>query len=748
MPENARHSGDTTLQRLATEYGVATQYEGFDGSEVTVPEQTLRSVLTALGADVADDDAAQRTLREREDAPWLRLLPPVLVTEEGAEASVPVTVADGDTVRVRLWPEDAPDEVQELEPARGTNPQTREVGGEARRRVDHALPSGLSLGWYRLEASTGSGETEQIDVAVTPRRLSTTDRLRGQRRWGYMAQLYSVASSRSWGVGDLSDLASLAAVSGVQGADYVLINPLHAAEPEPPVEPSPYLPSSRRFFNPLYLRVADVAEFPYLRPADREVVDRLAAIQRKAVLDPATIDRDSAFAAKLKTLELLYTVRRSPYRQQQLEAFVAQGGQPLQDFALWCALREELGEDSPLWQDEAASPESPYAQEARSRLRHRINFHVWLQWLLDNQLEAAQRAAHRAGMDIGVVHDLAVGVHKHGADAWALQDVMAQGVSVGAPADMYNQLGQDWSQPPWHPEKLAAVGYRPWRQMMRTIFRHSGGVRIDHVAGLFRLWWIPDGNKASDGTYVYYDHEAMVGVLALEAELAGVLVVGEDLGTVEPGVRDYLESKGVLGTSILWFEMDGDVPLDPSRYRELCMASVNTHDLPPTAGYLEGVQLELREKLDLLARSPEEERAEAQRQLDTFFTAVAEAGYLPDGEDAGPEEKIEALYRYLCDAPSLLLNVSLVDAVGEKRIQNQPGTSDEYPNWRVPLADSDGRPVMLENLPRIERVNRLVDVVNEALGTHRRDPKVTSRAPTQPERRDIADPFRTASSGS
>ena len=739
MAETAGTSGESALRRLAARYGVATEYEGFDGTTVTVPQDTLRSVLTALGADVTDDDAVARSLREREAAAWLRLLPPVVVAEAGRGDTVAVTLAEGDSVRVRLWPEDEPDEARLLEPVLGGGAESAEVEGGTRRRVQYALPQDLPLGWYRLEAVTDSGERAEIDVAVTPVRLSTTDRLRGRRRWGYMAQLYSVMSSRSWGVGDLSDLASLAAISGVQGADYVLINPLHAAEPEPPVEPSPYLPSSRRFFNPLYLRIGDVAEFPYLRPADREVVARLAAIQRKAVLDPSSIDRDSAYAAKLKSLELLYTVRRSPYRQQQLEAFVAHAGQPLQDFALWCALREELGEDSPLWQDEARSPEAPYAREARSRLSHRINFHVWLQWLLDEQLEAAQRAAHRAGMDIGVMHDLAVGVHKHGADAWALQDVMASGVSVGAPADMYNQLGQDWSQPPWHPEKLAAAGYRPWREMMGTIFRHSGGVRIDHVAGLFRLWWIPEGNDASDGTYVHYDHEAMVGVLALEAELAGVVVVGEDLGTVEESVREHLERKGVLGTSILWFEMDGEAPLDPSRYRELCMASVNTHDLPPTPGYLEGVQLQLREDLGLLARSPEEEREDARRQLETFFTAVQDAGYLPDGMDAPQERKIEALYRYLCDAPSLLLNVALVDAVGEKRIQNQPGTSDEYPNWRVPLADSDGRPVMLESLPRTERVNSLVDVVNEALGTHRRTP--TGKAPRQPERRDPTDPL-------
>ena len=732
-------SGESSLHVLAERYGVATEYEGFDATPVTVPDATLRSVLAAMGADVSSEQAIADGLEALERARASRFLPPVVIAEVGSGTVVDVTVPAGARVRVRLWPEAAPEVVRELGAAASA---PLSVAGQDLERRDYPLPGDLGLGWYVLEAvspSVADGRARTIHVALTPQRLSTTDALEGERRWGYMAQLYSVMSSRSWGVGDLADLASLAAGSGVQGADYVLINPLHAAQPGPPVEASPYLPSSRRFFNPLYLRMTDIAEFSYLRPTDREVVERLAAIQRKAVLDPTTIDRDAAYAAKLKALNLLFTVRRSPHRQQQLEAFAARGGQPLQDFALWCALREELGPDAPQWQDGAASPEAPYAREARGRLTRRIDFYVWLQWLLDEQLEAAQRAAHLAGMDIGVVHDLAVGVDKHGADAWALQDVMVHGVSVGAPADMYNQLGQDWSQPPWHPTRLAEAGYQPWRQMLHNIFRHAGGIRIDHVAGLFRLWWIPDGHRPSDGAYVYYDHEAMVGVLALEAELAGVVVVGEDLGTVEPGVREYLAHKGVLGTSILWFEMADDRPLDPSRYRELAMASVNTHDLPPTAGYLEGVQLKLREDLDLLARSPQEERAEAQKQLDAFFTAVAEAGLLPEGDATDEPGRIEALYRYLGRAPSMLFNVSLVDAVGERRIQNQPGTSDEYPNWKVPLADANGTPVLLEDLPRMARVRSLVRAVNETLGTAARIPEI--EAPAQPDHRDVADPF-------
>ena len=733
---------DTTipgaLRRLAEAYRVSTTYSGFDGQEREVPEPTLRAVLTALGAEVGDDAAIEAFLAQRELAPWRRMLPPVVVAVQGERTRFAVHVPHGSPVRVTLVAEDG---------ARTTAPQVdnwrspRDVDGVLTGQATFEVPDSFVVGWYEVRAEcpdVDGGRASTTPLAVTPRHLSTTDALHGRRRWGYMAQIYSVTSGRSWGVGDISDLASLAAVSGEQGADYLLVNPLHAAEPAPPVEPSPYLPTSRRFFNPLYLRIAEVPEYAYLRPADLEVVSTLAAIQRRANLDTTTIDRDSAYAAKLKSLELLFTVRRSPHRQQQLRRFVAEGGQGLQDFGLWCALREELGEGAPEWEDVAATPDSPYAVEARTRLSRRIDFHVWMQWLLDEQLEAAQRAAHLAGMDIGVIHDLAVGVHKQGADAWTLQDVLATGVSVGAPADMYNQKGQNWSQPPWHPERLAEAGYLPWRDMLRTIFRHAGGIRVDHVLGLFRLWWIPDGQEASEGAYVYYDHEAMVGILALEAERAGAVVIGEDLGTLEPWVREYLAERGVLGTSILWFEVDGDQPLPPSRYRELSMASVNTHDFPPTAGFLQGVHVDVREELGLLARPVEEERAEAREQLDTFLSAVAAEGLLPEGEATGEQGVVEALHRYLAQAPALLLNVSLVDAVGERRMQNQPGTGDEYPNWRVPLADGAGNPVLLEQLPDNARANSLAHAVNEALGGRSRFRQVGE--PEQPGQADRTAP--------
>ncbi len=322
-------------------------------------------------------------------------------------------------------------------------------------------------------------------------------------------------------------------------------------------------------------------------------------------------------------------------------------------------------------------------------------------------------------MSLGTMHDLAVGVHPGGADVWRMRSTYATGIQVGAPPDPFNQIGQDWSQPPWRPDRLEELGYAPFRDLIRSVLRHAGGVRVDHVIGLFRLWWIPEGRPPSEGTYVRYDHEALVGVLALEAHLAGAVVVGEDLGVVEPSARDYLRSRGLLGTSILWFERDDDGdPLPAERWRELCLASVTTHDLPPTAGYLAGEHVRLRDRLGLLTRSLDEEVAADDAERESWLAELRARGLLGDG--AGVEETVEALHRYLALTPARLLNVALTDAVGDHRTQNQPGTTDEYPNWRVPLSGPDGTPLPLEEVLTSTRATSLARALEQALrGTHR-----------------------------
>ncbi len=589
-----------------------------------------------------------------------------------------------------------------------------DVDGTLVGEATFALPLDLPTGWHRLHAeltaADGSVSSASTTLVVTPRRLELPAALRGRRGWGFAAQLYSVRSSRSWGLGDVADLAELCSWSGrALGADFVLVNPLHAASPVPPMAPSPYLPVTRRFANPIYLRVEDVPELAYLPEIGRARVAELAAGQRPANTSAELLERDPVWSAKRAALELVRLVPRLPGRQAAFDAFRAREGQGLQDFALWCALSDEYGEPA-AWPAELADPHGTAAQDARVRLADGVEFHSWLQWLLDEQLAAAQQAARDAGMAIGVMHDLAVGVHPEGADAWALSDVLASGVAVGAPPDMYNQMGQDWSQPPWRPDALAEHAFIPYRDMLRTVLRHAGGIRIDHVLGLFRLWWIPRGMPANQGTYVRYDHDALVGILALEAQRAGCVVIGEDLGTVEAWVQDTLRDRGILGTSILWFEADADGgPLPPERWRELALASVTTHDLPPTAGFLAGEHVTLRHDLGLLARSYDEELAEHERDLERWMHALRNEGLLRAG--AGTDDVVEALHRYLARTPARLLAVSLADAVGDHRAQNQPGTDQEYPNWRIPLTDAAGQVVLLDDLPSVELLRRLVSAL-------------------------------------
>jgi len=699
------------LHELASVYAISTEYRGFDGTTKQVSERTLVSVLAALGVDASSPERIDLALAHAEDAPWRRVLPPVLVLTEGDASSVPVHVRHGDPVEV--WLElDAEAGGGRREAAQldeYTEPRT--IDGRETGRATFRLPADLPLGWHTLRASGPSGDAHCV-VVVTPRRLELPAHLEERRAWGFMAQLYSVRSQESWGVGDLADLAEIMRLSGHRcGADFVLINPLHAAEPIAPMSPSPYLPTTRRFVNPLYIRPEDVRETAYLSAADRSLVEWAGEPVRTATTDTGPIDRDAAWAAKKSALEVIFAAPRSAARQDAFERFRADQGEGLEGFALWCALNETYGRPGE-WPEGAHDPSSSFVAQARTDLADRVTFHCWLQWVADEQLAAAQRAAHEGGMRIGVMHDLAVGVHPEGADVWALGDVLARHVGVGAPPDMYNQQGQNWSQPPWRPDALARAGYAPYRDMLRTVLRHAGAIRIDHILGLFRLWWIPDGCAPDEGAYVRYDHEALVGILCLEAARAGAVVIGEDLGLVEPWVRGYLSERGVLGTSVLWFEQRDDRPLPPEKYRRLALATVTTHDLPPTAGYLADEHVAIRERLGLLSEPAAVVRRAAEAERERFLDLLDERGLL--SEDPSEREIVEALHRLVMQTPSVLVGVALVDAVGERRAQNQPGTNEEYPNWKVPLADGAGRLVTVDELFDNPRLRSLVAALNRS----------------------------------
>ncbi len=694
------------LADLARAKGVATEYDDWQGRHVVVPATTIVAVLRALGIDASDDVAAARALAAEADRPWRRLLPPVVVCREGWTPWVAVHLPHGDRADVWVDLEDGGRrDVRQVD--HWVPPRT--IDGHEVGEATYELPGDLPLGWHTLAASH-DGHTVTAPLVVTPARLELPDTLAGRRAFGLMTQLYSVRSRRSWGVGDLADLGELTGWAAHDlGADFVLVNPLHAAEPVPPMEPSPYLPTTRRFVNPLYIRVEDIPEMGYVSAAERQLLE-WHADDAHALNTDDVIDRDASWQAKSAALRTVFHLPRAPRRERAFAAFVEREGEGLLDFATWCALAEKHGLPWGDWPEELQDPRSPAVQAVRADLADEVRFHQWLQWVVDEQLGAVQKEARHAGMAIGVIHDLAVGVHPEGADAWGLPEALARRVTVGAPPDPFNQMGQNWSQPPWRTDRLQEMGYAPYRDMLRSVLRHAGGIRVDHVIGLFRLWWVPEGMTPDAGTYVRYDHEALIGILALEAHRAGALVVGEDLGVVEPWVRDYLRERGILGTSILWFEKDGQGrPLPAESYRELCLATVTTHDLPPTAGYLAGEHIDLREELGLLTRPVEQERQVDAAEQGAVLSMLRERGLLRPG--GAESDVVEALHRFLTWTPARLIGVSVSDLTADRRTINQPGTDEEYPNWRLPLAGPDGTPLLLEDLMASRWARRLARTV-------------------------------------
>ncbi|MEU0196935.1 MULTISPECIES: 4-alpha-glucanotransferase [unclassified Streptomyces] len=681
------------LSRLAALHGVATSYSPSPDRTVAASATAVTLTLAALGVDASTPGAVRAALAAREREQAARLLPPTVVGWGGSPPAALAALPEGSRLRI----------------------DTEQ--GETRASAEQ-LPPGV----HRLTATAPDGRTADAHLIVAPPRLPTPT----GRSYGLLVQLYSLLSRRSWGMGDLGDLAELAGWAGRSlGAGFVQVNPLHAAVPGAPTDPSPYRPSSRRFPDPVHLRIEDVPETAYAEDPERlrALLERSGRLRAAVLEKGALIDRDAVWELKREALELLHAVPLGPGRRAAYCDFLAEQGQALEDHATWCALAEVHGSDWHRWPTGLRDPRSADTTRARNGLMDRVDFWSRLAWLTDTQLTAAQRAGREAGMPVGIVHDLAVGVHPGGADAWAQQEYFAAGMSVGAPPDAFNARGQDWGLPPWRPDRLAESGYAPFRELLRALFRYAGALRIDHVMGLFRLWWVPQGHPPTEGTYVRYDAEAMLAVLVLEASRAGALVIGEDLGTVEPGVREALRERGVLGTSVLWFERDweGDGrPLPPESWRADCLATATTHDLPSTAARLTGEHVELRDSLGLLTRPLETERAEAAADTAEWLSLLSELGLLHGtggGTDTSSEEaEIQAVHRFLLRTPARMVGVWLPDGVGDRRPQNLPGTWDQYPNWRLPIADAQGRPVTLEDLAASPRLHALMEVLR-AVGT-------------------------------
>jgi 4-alpha-glucanotransferase len=632
------------LRRLAAAHGVATTYRNERREPVEVDADVVIRVLGLLEVDAATEADRRRELAR--------------VAELDREGVLAPTVA----VRLDGKPRALP----------GAASLVDEDGGQT--EVRDELPADLAPGWYCLRTRDGQEATLVAAPPQVPAAPAT---------WGWMLQLYALRSARSWGIGDLGDLREFVTWTAAEhSAGAVLLNPLHAPGPTHPVQPSPYTPSSRRFANPLALRIEDLEEYRRVDPRTRAEVDALRVSARTE-----RIDHDLVWAAKRDALELLW---RAEGRPDPFDA-APPPSDGLRDFATYCALAERYGGRWSRWPGELRDVAGGPVAAARRELAPRVAFYAWVQQRCAEQLAAVRTAARDAGMALGVLHDLAVGVDADGADSWALADVLATGVSVGAPPDNFTPRGQDWGLPPWRPDRLAATGYGALRDMLRAVLDHADGLRIDHVAGLWRLWWIPPGDGPDRGTYVHYDAQTMLAVLALEAHRARATVVGEDLGTVEPEVTQALSDNGMLGCAVSWFTRDEAAPgqplLAPADWPPRAAASLSTHDLPTAAGFLRGEHVRARADLGLLDDVPAEE-ATARRERDEWLEMLRSQHLLAPGPDPDEAEIIVAMHRFLAATPSRLKLISPYDVIAEPRQPNLPGTVDEYPNWRLPLPET------------------------------------------------------------
>ena len=630
------------LRTLAAAHGVATSYRNERRDLVEVDADVVVKVLGLLDVDAGNQTQRRRELtRLAETGPADRLAPTIAVRVGGRPRPIPsaelLVAEDGTEIALR---------------------------GE--------LPGNLSPGWYRLRTRDG----QEATVVAAPRQLLTPP-----ATWGWMLQLYALRSARSWGMGDLGDLREFVKWTAAEHqAGAVLLNPLHAVGPTHPVQPSPYTPSSRRFVSPLALRIEDLEAYQRADPQTRAEVDAL-----RVWAGSERIDYDLVWSAKRAALELLWRAEGAPSSSDDARL------PGLVDWATYCALAERYGGRWSQWPAPLRDVAGAAVAAARRELAPRIAFHSWVQHRCREQLLGVRDAAHAAGMALGVIHDLAVGVDADGADAWALADVLATGVTVGAPPDNYTPPGQDWGLPPWRPDRLAATGYRALRDMLSAVLAHADGLRIDHVAGLWRLWWIPPGDSPDRGTYVHYDSEVMLAVLALAAHEARAIVIGEDLGTVEPEVTQALADNAMLGCAVSWFVRDESAPdqplLPPEQWPQRAAASISTHDLPTAAGFLRGEHVRARAERGLLHDVPAELAAAAHERTELLALLRAEDFLPPADSGSEPDEAtiIAAMHRLLAATPSMLKLISPYDVLGEPRQPNLPGTVDEYPNWRIPL---------------------------------------------------------------
>jgi 4-alpha-glucanotransferase len=601
--------------------------------------------------------------------------------------------------------------------------------------VNLPLPADLKLGYYDLTLNVRSGGREETGrtrlIAAPPQAYAPAWLEEGRRAWGFNLPLYALRSRANWGVGDFADLMAVIRWAGPLGAAFVGVNPLHAAGGQAYADPSPYSPTSRIFLNVLYLSLEAAPEMADCRKARDLMASPEFQVAKARLAEAPLVSYGEVHRLKRRVLELLYQtfceLHGAPEgpprsaRGQEFGQFVAAGGKSLARFGQFSALADHLQQgDWRHWPEPYRHPESPAVAEfAREHLRE-VEFFQYGQWLAATQLGQVCQEAQKQGLPFTLYEDLALGASPGGFDTWAHQELFARGPAIGAPPDAFNPQGQNWGLPPLIPERLRASGYQLFIDTLRANLPPGGMLRMDHVMGLFRLLWIPQGAEAARGAYVTYPARELLAILALESVRRRALIIGEDLGTVPPRIRRELGKAGVFSYRVFYFERDGHRHfLAPEAYPARAMATVTTHDLPTLAGFWQGHDLALKRTLNLYPEARLAEADAAAREQDRRFLLedLKHRGLLPEGAvfepgagDSCPLELRAAVLEYLARSEAALMEVRLEEIFGVPEQQNLPGTQTEHPNWRVKF------PLTLDQMEQAPELSRLAARLNKGRG--------------------------------
>ena len=695
------------INQLAELVGIQASYTDNSGNTVHTSDASRDAILSAMGYNPHDAQQIEQDIIRLRDSQWLELLAPVtIIKAEHEQYNIEIT-AEQSRDNSRFYWKITTEQGEQIKQTSRFNEleviTCHSIGDKTYKR--YRLPiDKLAMGYHKFEIELAD-EQHSSQIIVAPKTCYGPQDAASFKMWGLAAQLYSLKKEQGWGIGDFGDLNNMVDKAAQRGASVVGLNPLHPLYPGNPAHRSPYSPTSRCFLNSLYIDVTAVENYDDCKPV-KKLVESEAFAQKLNQLNQAEhIDYAHTAECKYQVLELLYThfhrnhINKDTALAAQFAAFKQEMGEDLLTFATFDALYEHFRKkDSNAyswmdWPERYQDPHSEYVQKFQARNSRRIDYFMYLQWLADRQLAASAQTAKDKGMAIGLYLDLAVGCNSGGAEVWADKHSFVAGVGVGAPPDMLNPMGQDWGLSPINPVALRAKAYQPFINALRSNMRHAGALRIDHVFGLQRQYWVGSGMSAREGAYVTFPIDDILRIIALESRRAQCVVVGEDLGTTPDGFGEIMAGAGLLSYKVLYFERwESGLFQRPDIYPAQAMVTVSTHDMPTLPGWWAGRDLDWREQLHLY---PQQEMAEQERNnrvqsRQMLLDALLDAQVLT--EDKRPQEQANldlslAVQAFLARSPGQIQMIPLEDALGIVEQVNIPGTVDEHPNWlqRLPF---------------------------------------------------------------